>query len=263
MTLYVFGDSFAQPYKGDFLWYALLREWLNVPLRNFGKNGEGPVVTLSKFNKITKEVDNAFFVIILSAPERLDYNFLPKGQTAPQFRETSKTEESKIVEMVDNLLEDEYQILNVKNVLFFKFISDYLKLKSKFFICTSFGFDEKFYSTHLKKISNDNFFVSDLCLDDISQQEFINWQVMNTLEEYNVFDFKDETKKYILDKRPNHLSRNNHLIFAQLVYEFFNLGAHIDVDEKIFKKEYLDENSEFMVDFTEKIKNKKTQFIYE
>ena len=246
MSLYVFGDSFAHRHRGDFLWYNLLSEFLGEKLYNFGENGTGPVNLLTKFKNLPKNIDNSYFVILLSAPERLDYDFLPKGWTAPAYKHFSGENNAKIVEIVDAVLKDEYKLTNIKNVLFFKFISDYLKPNSKFFICTTFGFDEDYYAEYLKNVSNDKFFVSDLNLDLISQQEFIDFEVMDCDTDYNRFKYDDGTVKLISDKRPNHFSKQNHQIFCHLILNFFENGEHTYYRNNMFKSCHLDENSEFM-----------------
>tara|TARA_A100000164_G_scaffold379206_1_gene422859 strand:- start:2393 stop:3160 length:768 start_codon:yes stop_codon:yes gene_type:complete len=255
MNLFIYGDSFAHPHNGDFLWYRLLAEYLDVEIKNFAINGEGPIETVEKFRSLSDPLNDSYFVIILSAPERLNYDFLPDGWTAPAFKDNNVSKDVEIIKSVDKLFKSEFEIHNLKNVLFFKFISDFIKHKSKFFVCTTFGFDESFYSEHLKKISNKNFFVSDLNLDEISYSEFIDYENMDCITEYNRFRYENKTTKLLLDERPNHFSKENHFIFSQLIFDFFENGTHTYYRKDLFKKNHLNENSEFITN--------KSHFIYE
>ena len=40
---------------------------------------------------------NSYFVILLSAPERLDYDFIPEGWTAPAYKDFSGDDNSRII----------------------------------------------------------------------------------------------------------------------------------------------------------------------
>ena len=252
MTLYVFGDSFAQEHDYSFCYYHKIADALDTDLKNFGENGTGCTNMIRKF--MDNQYDrNSFFIILLSAPERLDYDFLPKGWTAHAYKEFSGEDNAKIIEIVDEVLKDEFEILNIKNVLFFKHISDYFETTSKFFVCTTFGYDNQIYSQYLKKISNDNFYASDLNLGEISTSEFIDHDIMDCDTEYNRFRYKDGSTKLILDTRPNHFSQKNHEIFSQIILDFFDNGPS-DYKQNLFKVSHLNENSDF--------KELKKEFIY-
>lgn len=56
------------------------------------------------------------------------------------------------------------------------------------------------------------------CLNDICAGEFENTDVLHKFY-----------KKYGLDPRPNHMSKNNHKILADKVYNFFTKGEPIDL----------------------------------
>ena len=127
MNLFIYGDSFAHPHNGDFLWYRLLAEYLDVEIKNFAINGEGPIETVEKFRSLSDPLNDSYFVIILSAPERLNYDFLPDGWTAPAFKDNNVSKDVEIIKSVDKLFKSEFEIHNLKNVLFFKFISDFIK----------------------------------------------------------------------------------------------------------------------------------------
>lgn len=253
MTLYVFGDSFAQEHKHSFCYYHIIADALNTDLKNFGENGTGCTNMIKKFMNNHYD-ENSFFIILLSAPERLEYNFLPEGWTAHAYKEFSGEDDAKIIEIVDELLKDEFEILNIKNVLFFKHISDYFETTSKFFVCTTFGYDNKNYSKHLKEISNKNFYASDLNLGEISTNEFIDYEIMDCDTDYNRFRYSDGTIKLIHDNRPNHFSQKNHEIFSQIILDFFDNGPN-EYGQNLFKTSHLDENSNFM--------ELKTEYIYD
>ena len=245
MTLYVFGDSFARELREKFCWYHIIAENLNTNLVNFGEDGTGCTNMIKKFTDQNFD-HNSYFVILLSAPERLDYDFIPEGWTAPAYKDFSGEDNSRIIDVVDQVLKDEFELSNIKNVLFFKHISDYFISSSKFFVCTTFGFDNQKYFRNLYKLSNDRFYVSDLNLDMISQQEFIDFDKMDCDTNMNRFKYDNGETKFILDERPNHFSRKNHKIFANILLDFFENGLTNIYSEDLFKKFHLDENSEFM-----------------
>tara|TARA_Y100000356_G_scaffold25366_1_gene17877 strand:- start:4831 stop:5592 length:762 start_codon:yes stop_codon:yes gene_type:complete len=253
MTLYVFGDSFAHEHNYPFCYYHKVAEGLDTNLKNFGEKGTGCTNMIRKF--MSNQYDeNNFFIILLSAPERLDYDFIPEGWTAPAYKEFSGENNSKIIEIVDEVLKDEFELSNIKNVLFFKHISDYFETTSKFFVCTTFGYDNQTYSQHLKQLSNDKFYASDLNLDVISTREFIDYDIMDCDTNYNRFRYDDGSTKLIFDNRPNHLSEKNHEIFSQIILDFFDNGPN-DYKQDLFKISHLDENSDFM--------KLKKEYIYE
>ena len=100
-----------------------------------------------------------------------------------------RSDNSRIIDVVDQVLKDEFELSNIKNVLFFKHISDYFIPSSKFFVCTTFSFDNQKYFRNLYKLSNDRFYVSDLNLDMISQQEFIDFDKMDCDTNMNRFKY--------------------------------------------------------------------------
>ena len=78
---------------------------------------------------------------------------------------------------------------------------------------------------------------------------------MDCITEYNRFKYENKTTKLLLDERPNHFSRENHFIFSQLIFDFFENGTHTYYRKDLFKKNHLNENSEFITN--------KSHFIYE
>ena len=80
----------------------------------------------------------------------------------------------------------------------------------------------------------------------ISQQEFIDFDKMDCDTNMNRFKYDNGETKFILDESPNHFSRKNHKIFANILLDFFENGLTNIYSEDLFKKFHLDENSEFM-----------------
>ena len=240
-NIWIFGDSFAKPNtatpknrkEGYITWhdhlYSISR--LKEPQHNFARSGIGSMHIMAKiYDKIEGNSikDRDKFIVFLSDPRRIPFNFLKSSQDETKVSAYYETLEPttdwvcRTVANTDDLesykehmdvfyetCKKEIERYNLKSILYLKHLAVIKKLKILIFTCFNNFFT--FYETYkISKLNDPDFRVFEVPLIRVgSSQKYLDGE-----------------------KILNHLRQRDHKILANVISNFFYLT---DLDEKFFK----------------------------
>jgi len=207
--LFIFGDSFAQPFDINVFPYT----WTNklttdFVVKNYALSGTGPDWSLKLFTKITKTIKNyPCCIFCVSDISRVTLRFMePKDAHSLKFffQNTNPTVDDKLYKKYKQHLDFMYELNKfylshssfyqfelLKIILYLKFYSDVFK-KILVFPCFN-----AFPNEQIKKINTENFYVHNTLLTTY----------------INIYDFGNP----LLDTRPNHMTEHQHLEFYHII----------------------------------------------
>ena len=193
-----------------------------------------------------KNYEHAFFNQVISNFNEISYNLAKEG-TGPHYtmdkfaelcemRGFDKLNGQKfIILLSDPARENENSIhsnieVNLKYIMYLKGLSSFVMPDAKFFINNSIISLEY----DLSELNDNHFYYFRIPFGNISLNEF---------KDLNRFTYPNGEIKFVEDKRPNHLSKVNHDIIANIITEFFKNGKHLEID---MKYDFLTEKSDFI-----------------
>lgn len=272
--IYLFGDSFgAEPFGNDiqeteYLYYRQVSKHFNEKLINFAKAGSGPDYAFKKFMQLCGDKKGIFnlngdkFIFLLSAPERIDFDFLSEEDKHMGlqylYSDTLSEENKKIVDFFYKTNANEIQLANYKNLCLLYCLSEFFLPDSKFFVAITFGIDgvdeaDGGFINHDKQLNilnSKNFYFFEYPFNVLTIEEFYDHEECH-FDEPVTYKFVDGEKIYMKDDRLNHFSEGNHNKIAKAIIDFFESGLISKVE---FESNFLDEYHEL---------TKKVDYIYE
>ena len=231
----IIGDSFSCPcckFDSSNTYLDILESEYKFEIKNHSLHGTGAQWCIEKFMGFDEHCD--FLLFCLPDMNRLWLDYLPEYDAAVScmiHREMST--KNKFPETLDELIEDQSQrifkdyesfytsgLYRILEILYTSFIFTKSKKYEKILIWPSSGLGYPFrYYNHALEIP-DNVHIVPKCLNFISQMER-----------------KKPKKEIETDRRNNHFSKQNHLILAKQIFDYFSKNKLPNITE--FKKEFL------------------------
>ncbi len=247
MTLYVFGDSFAETYidpiwNADDIercftrkWSVLLSKKLGVELKNYGIGGSSLEYTYYKFNQLRADLKEDDVVVIVLTDSLRKWIIQDRPETASLIAvETHDNINSKLKKYAQwyfvDVLRAEIEETHLHNFLYAVHVTTaHLKVKP-LFIC---AFD---------KISRGEWTVDVDVVDRIHRNNFAIgslWEVSSYEIEHSI---RDEAKAVCThlrkEFRMNHLSDVQHPILADKILDYIHNGTIVDLTTGFVKNIY-------------------------
>ncbi len=270
--IYIFGDSFGAPNLGSqnrgYVYYNQVEKHFNEKLINFAQAGSGPDYTLKKFMQLCGDKKGLFnlngdkFIFLLSAPERIDFDFLSEDDKHMGlqylYSDSLSKENKKIVDFFYKTYSNEIKLTNYKNLFLLYCLSEFFLPDSKFFVALTFGIDSVDEADggfinedkQLNILNSKNFYFFEYPFNILTVEEFYNHKDCH-FDEPVTYKFVNGEKIYMKDDRLNHFSEVNHNKIAKIIIDFFETGMISKVE---FESNFLDEHHEL---------TKQIDYIYE
>ena len=156
--IYLFGDSFGSAPTGkgyketEYLYYRQVSKYFDEELVNFARAGSGPDYTFKKFMQLCGDKKGLFnlngdkFIFLLSAPERIDFDFLSEEDKHMGlqylYSDSLSEENKKRVDFFYKTYSNEMRLTNYKNLFLLYCLSEFFLPDSKFFVALTFGIDK-------------------------------------------------------------------------------------------------------------------------
>ena len=259
--IYLFGDSFGEPHIENYIYYNQVSKYFDEELINFAKAGSGPDYVFKKFMQLCFDEKGLFnlngdkFIFLLSAPERIDFDFISEKDKHMGlqylYSDSLSKEDRKIVDLFHKTYSNEIKLTNYKNLSFLYCLSEFFLPKSKFFVALTFGLEETNMMIDNNRIFNvlnsKNFYYFEYPFNFLTINEFDDYK-QYYFDEPVTYKFIEGKKIYMKDDRLNHFSEVNHNKIAKAIIDFFEHGIISKVE---FESNFLDENHELtkQIDF--------------
>ena len=222
----IFGDSFSCPcckYNSDETWLEILEKKYHFTLNNESLHGTGAHWCIEKFMGLKHHGD--FLLFCLPDMNRLWLDYIPEEESSTasmihnfmiknNFDLPDNDESDYILEQSDRIFKD-YEsfytsgLHRVLEVLIVSFIFSKHNKYEKILIWPSSGTGYPFQNYNYTLEIPDNVHIVPKCLNFISHLENKNARI-------------DSVIFFGKDKRNNHLSFENHVIFAEQIVNFFS-----------------------------------------
>ena len=226
MIIDIFGDSFSDTsirHQDTATWTDILEDEYNFKLKNYSKHGTGAQWCVEEFMKLDKHGD--FLLFCFPDMNRIAFEYFDESEQAHALLiynlmkdndfDFPDTINKNIIDKSNRIFKDFesfytsglYRILEVLFVSFILSKSMYYK-KILIWSSSGLGFPFRFYSNKIELPSN--CYIVPKSIHLIAQSELQNEKPKKS----NTFTFGK-------DFRNNHLSYENHIIFAKQVNDFF------------------------------------------
>ena len=242
--IYLFGDSYVEEEdqekcleKWGFThktWQHLLSEEMKELHLNYGKNGEGPVTTMEKFQRIFEKGydDNPKIVIVLSYPFRIPWLFdiseisshldgqvINSAGILIEFFHNDKnvlTEQQYFaIKSMYDCMWTELSFMNIKNICYLSHLSKVHKIPMIVFTVYNMK-KNKINFPEYPQINAENF---PLCLDQLNDDLFYYYPT--PLYDHTEKDKILNKTTNIPDEGINHFSEPNHHILKNIICNHF------------------------------------------
>ena len=231
----IIGDSFSCPcckFDSSNTYLDILESEYKFEIKNHSLHGTGAQWCIEKFMGFDEHCD--FLLFCLPDMNRLWLDYLPEYDAAVScmiHREMST--KNKFPETLDELIEDQSQrifkdyesfytsgLYRILEILYTSFIFTKSSKYEKILIWPSSGLGYPFRHYNYALEIPDNVHIVPRCLNFLSQREMI-----------------DSKKEIENDRRNNHFSKQNHIILAKQIFNFFVKNDLPDIFE--FKTGFL------------------------
>lgn len=225
MTLWVFGDSFAEDSASlkdygrlnnasDFSWHKQIAEKLNLDYKNFGKGGSSLDYTFVKFNENRNNIKQ--YDIIIIALTNLDRRYFFKDR--PHMSTALWIEDSRELKAVQYYYEylDNKEVFAVHLLNFLYNLQDLTKELNLHTILIPCFEDIDLF---LKGKTFLHFHIADGFLNKINE------------DEYDTEFFEKKLKRGYVDPRANHIVRSNHNILANKILNNIEYKTNIKLTD--------------------------------
>ena len=228
MIIDIFGDSFSDDtirHQSTDTWTDLLKNEYGFQINNYSRHGTGAQWCVEEFMKLEDYGD--FLLFCFPDMNRISFEYFDEHEQAHALLlynyskyndgfDFPETINEKIIEMSDRIFDDfeafySTGLYRILEVLFVSFILSKSKLYKKILIWPSsgLGFPFRYYSNKIEIPENSHIMSKSMHL--IAQ-----------LENKKELSKKGNTFTFGKDPRNNHLSYENHIVFAKQVSDFFN-----------------------------------------
>jgi hypothetical protein len=220
--MWMFGDSFVSPlnanydedYHPDWTWTKQLATKLNLQTRIIAQPGISNQWISHEIINFYDEMEIGDTVVIVTTELNRNWLFFEKPSLSNLYMwGLSEFVGEKQFKIIEAYASEFYKQQGLLNVLHYEWFLHWCrsKLSSKVRLCLLPGFD----TTDIHDTTD-----SSLALKDIDEQEFE--QLMD---------------KPVVDKRMNHMSKENHTILADKVYKFLTENEKIDLSTDFLNSE--------------------------
>jgi hypothetical protein len=239
MTLWVFGDSYAEQYDGlKEQWMQQVADALDMPVKSYGKVGSTIEYTSSMFNSVRHRFnkDDVIIVALTSHNRRWFFKDYPHHTAQPlpgeSFREPKFEYSPTGYAEIDEALHDYEECLknqDVYNSYLFNFlynINSHAKQTGIHTILLVNFFDTEYVVDMIK---------SELTHLEIAHEKSLTVSIMEYTRKHIL-----ESDLHIIDSRVNHLCKRNHTVLAQKIIDNIKYNKPIDLSTGFFQDFYDD-----------------------
>jgi hypothetical protein len=250
MSLWVFGDSYAEQYPNlKDQWMTRVANLLDTDVRSFGLVGSSVEFTYHSFNNIRNEIkENDIIILALTTPSRRWFFKRHPSHTAQpipgtNYKEPSLTYNLTGFKEIDDALAFYEAYLNNHEV-YKSYLQNFL-----------YNLDNFTKKLNLHTIIIPNFYDTLHFLKDVKDQYPNIYFANGMMVDVSLNEF---TKEYLIeyststvDVRVNHLLKSNHIILADKIIDNIKnksiIDLELDFDKHVFTKEKMN-NKEFIDD---------------